>query len=58
MEAKKELAELHFHLGQAVDPHILWSIAHEQGIKLPSKNYWDFYNLITLTGKDATTEPS
>ncbi len=43
-----ELAELHFHLGQSVDPHILWSIAHEQGIRLPSKDYWEFYDLITL----------
>ena len=46
---RTELAELHFHLGQSVDPHILWSIAHEQGIKLPSKDYWEFYNMITLT---------
>ncbi len=51
----KELAELHFHLGQAVDPHILWSIAHEQGIKLPSKDYWEFYDLVTLNKKDAVT---
>lgn len=47
----KELAELHFHLGQSVEPHILWSIAHEQGIRLPSKDYWEFYNLITLGKK-------
>lgn len=52
---KKELAELHFHIGQSVDPHILWSIAHEQGIKLPSKNYWEFHDLITLSKKDAVT---
>ena len=44
----KELVELHFHLGQSVEPHILWSIAHEQGIKLPSKDYWEFYDLVTL----------
>lgn len=50
-----ELAELHFHLGQAVEPHILWSIAHEQGIKLPSKDYWDFHGLITLTNKENVT---
>lgn len=48
---RKELAELHFHLGQSVEPHILWSIAHEQGIKLPSKDYWEFYDLTTLGGK-------
>ncbi|MDO8561277.1 MAG: amidohydrolase family protein [bacterium] len=48
---KKELAELHFHLGQSVDPAILWGIAHEQGIRLPSKEYWEFYNLVTLGRK-------
>ena len=48
IKEKKPLAELHFHLGQSVEPHILWSIAHEQGIKLPSKDYWEFHNLITL----------
>ncbi len=58
MEMKKdgyELAELHFHLGQSVDPHILWSIAHEQGIKLPSKDYWEFHSLITLSKKEQVT---
>lgn len=42
-------AELHTHLGAAVDPAILWAIAHRQGIKLPSKNYWDFEDMITLS---------
>jgi len=45
-------AELHVHLGSAVAPAILWSIAHRQGIKLPSKNYWDFENMITMTGSE------
>lgn len=45
---RKELAELHFHIGQSVEPSILWSIAHQQGIKLPSKDYWEFHDLITL----------
>ncbi len=45
-------AELHTHLGAAVDPPILWSIAHRQGIKLPSKNYWDFEKMITMTGSE------
>lgn len=52
---KQEFAELHFHLGQSVEPHILWSIAHEQGIKLPSKDYWEFHNLITLSKKEQVT---
>ena len=50
------LAELHFHLGLSVEPHILWSIAHEQGIKLPSKTYWDFYDMIRLNKKHITWE--
>ncbi len=53
---KKELAELHFHLGQSVEPHVLWSIAHEQGIKLPSKDYWEFHDLITLNKPEVTWE--
>lgn len=52
----KELAELHFHLGQSVEPHILWAIAHEQGIKLPSKDYWEFYDVVTLNKEKVTWE--
>lgn len=51
---QKELAELHFHLGQSVEPHVLWSIAHEQGIKLPSKDYWEFHDLVTLNKPNLT----
>jgi adenosine deaminase len=43
----RELVDLHIHLGGAVAPHVLWSIAHQQGFKLPVKNYWDFVDLIT-----------
>lgn len=54
-KSRPELAELHFHLGQSVEPHILWSIAHEQGIRLPSKDYWEFHDLITLSKKEQVT---
>lgn len=30
----------------------MWSIAHQQGIKLPSKDYWDFVELITVSHPD------
>lgn len=50
--AKKASVELHNHLGSAVDPPILWSIAHRQGIKLPTKNYWEFEEMITMRGKE------
>lgn len=46
-----ELTELHVHVGSAVDPPIMWEIAHDQGIKLPTKNYWEFEHLITISGK-------
>ena len=41
-------AELHTHLGGAVDPSILWSIAHRQGLRLPGKDYWDFEAMVTM----------
>ncbi len=44
--------ELHSHLGSAVHPSILWSIAHRQGIKLPTKNYWEFEDMITMSGTE------
>ncbi len=39
--------DLHIHVGGAVAPHILFSIAHSQGFKLPVKDYWEFVALIT-----------
>lgn len=45
-------AELHTHLGAAVDPVVMWTIAHQQGIKLPAKEYWDFYDMITMSKRD------
>lgn len=43
----KTLIDLHIHVGGATAPHVLFSIAHEQGFKLPVKNYWEFVDLIT-----------
>lgn len=42
------LVDLHLHLGSASPPHILWEIAHEQGIKLHEKDYWKFINSVTI----------
>src|SRR2546423_2531024 len=42
------LAELHTHLGASVASEILWSLAHEQGIALPVKDYWEFDSLVTI----------
>jgi adenosine deaminase len=43
----RELSDLHIHVGGAVAPHILWSIAHDQGFKLPVSDYWEFRELIS-----------
>lgn len=45
-------AELHTHLGGAVDPPILWSIAHRQGIRLPTKDYWEFESMVTMAANE------
>lgn len=47
------LTELHAHVGSSVAPPIMWEIAHDQGIKLPTKDYWEFERLITV--QDVTT---
>lgn len=43
----RELADLHIHVGGAVAPHVLWSIAHDQGFKLPVASYWEFKELVS-----------
>jgi adenosine deaminase len=43
----RELSDLHIHVGGAVAPHILWSIAHDQGFKLPVSDYWEFKELVS-----------
>ena len=42
------VAELHTHIGAAVDPAILYAIAHDQGIRLPTKDYWEFVQMVTV----------
>ncbi|MEL6347816.1 MAG: adenosine deaminase [Myxococcota bacterium] len=44
----KPLCDLHIHVGASVAPHIMWSIAHQQGLRLPVKDYWEFQQLITV----------
>src|SRR6187549_379136 len=43
------LAELHTHLGGSVASDTMWSLAHEQGIALPVKDYWEFDKLVTVS---------
>jgi adenosine deaminase len=49
MPDQEGLAELHTHLGGSVASEILWTLAHEQGIALPVKDYWEFVELVTVT---------
>src|SRR5437764_10749381 len=49
MEFPEGLAELHTHLGGSVASDILRSLAHEQGIALPVKDYWEFDRLVTVS---------
>jgi adenosine deaminase len=48
MSSPNGLAELHTHLGGSVATEIMWTLAHEQGIALPVKDYWDFVELVTV----------
>src|ERR1700740_2092161 len=43
------LAELHTHLGGSVSSDILWTLAHEQGIALAVKDYWEFDRMVTVS---------
>src|SRR5438105_5716045 len=43
------LAELHTLLSGLVASGILWTLAHEQGIALPVKDYWEFDRLVTVS---------
>jgi adenosine deaminase len=47
MRNSAPLCDLHIHVGASVGPHIMWAIAHQQGFKLPVKDYWEFVDLIT-----------
>lgn len=47
----QNLPELHVHLGALTTPHFLWELAHEQGIRLIEKDYWDFIDLVTVKKK-------
>jgi adenosine deaminase len=48
-----DLVDLHLHLGSSSTPHFLWELAHDQGIRLPQKDYWSFIDSITI--KEQTT---
>ena len=49
----QQFVDLHLHLGASSTPHSLWELAHEQGIRLPEKDYFSFIESITI--KNQTT---
>ena len=51
----KPLCDLHIHIGASVAPHIMWSIAQQQGLRLPVKDYWEFQELITVNPRKVRT---
>jgi adenosine deaminase len=56
LDPTTELGDLHIHVGAAVAPHILWSIAHEQGFKLPVQTYWEFCDLVSARPGKVTSQ--
>jgi len=56
MSSPNGLAELHTHLGGSVATEIMWTLAHEQGISLPVKDYWEFDRLVTVSDPHGVTD--
>ncbi len=48
MPNSRPYCDLHIHVGASVAPHIMWSIAHQQGFKLPVKDFWEFKEMVTV----------
>src|SRR3989337_1621283 len=55
MRFENGLAEVRTHLGGSVASEILWSLAHEQGIALPVKDFWAFDALVTVSDPRGVT---
>jgi adenosine deaminase len=49
------LAELHAHLGTSIHPSIYWRIAHDQGFKLPKRDYHEFKDFVRLSPQNKMT---
>lgn len=52
---RKELVELHAHISASIPTSVLWSIAHAEGMKLATKDFWEFENKIVLSLERKTT---
>src|SRR5258705_6382215 len=42
-------AEIYTHLGGSVATDIMWSLGHEQGLALPTRDFWEFERLVTVS---------
>jgi adenosine deaminase len=47
--ADEPLAELHAHLGGSVPAHVMWESAHTQGIALPTRDFWEFDRMTSVS---------
>jgi adenosine deaminase len=43
------MAELHAHLGGSVPTYVMWESAHAQGIHLPTRDYWEFDRMVSIS---------
>ncbi len=43
------MAELHAHLGGSVPTNVMWESAHAQGIALPTRDYWEFDRMVSIS---------
>ncbi len=50
------LVDLHIHAGATVPAFELWNIAHEQGLKLPFKDFWKFKKFLENNNKEKDYE--
>lgn len=53
---RPRLADLHSHLGSSVPPQRMWELAHEQGLLLKTKEYWEFASMITAKPNTSWTD--
>jgi len=49
------LTELHAHLAPSISPSIYWQIAHDNGFKLPKREFSEFLSYITLSPQKQMT---
>jgi len=47
--ADEPMAELHAHLGGSVPTYVMWESAHAQGIHLPTRDYWEFDRMVSIS---------